>query len=108
MKERKSIIYDEIIFCLQEIVKFLHDEPEHAQEELQEIASQIDRNIPFGVGHSKRVSEYALAIGKRLGLSDRQLVCLETAALLHDFGKIGMDLKILEKPGPLTEAEKER
>jgi HD-GYP domain-containing protein (c-di-GMP phosphodiesterase class II) len=106
MKERKSIIYNEIIFCLQEIVKFLHDEPEHALEELQEIASQIDRNIPFGAGHSKRVSEYALAIGKRIGLSNRKLVWLETAALLHDFGKIGMDLKILEKPGPLTEAEK--
>jgi HD-GYP domain-containing protein (c-di-GMP phosphodiesterase class II) len=106
MNKRKPTIYNEIIFYLQEIVKFLHDEPEHALEELEEIASLIDSNIPFGAGHSRRVSEYALEVGKRLALSDRELVYLETAALLHDFGKIGMDLKILEKPGPLTDTEK--
>lgn len=106
MNQRKPAVYNEIIFLLQEVVKFLHDEPEHALQELADIASLIDANIPFGAGHSKRVSEYSLTIGKRLALTDSELVYLQTAALLHDFGKIGMDTKILEKPGSLTDAER--
>ncbi len=106
MNQKKPAVYNEIIFCLQEMVKFLHDEPIKALQELADIASLIDSNIPFGAGHSKRVSDYALKIGKRLALTNEELVFLQTAALLHDFGKAGMDPKILEKPGPLTDAEK--
>jgi HD-GYP domain-containing protein (c-di-GMP phosphodiesterase class II) len=101
-----SKIYNEIIFCLEEIVKFLHDKPSLAIRELHEIASLIDSNIPYGHGHSKRVSEYSLKIGRRIGLDDKELVYLETAALLHDFGKIGIDEKILNKKGKLTPSER--
>jgi putative nucleotidyltransferase with HDIG domain len=53
--------------------------------------------------HSKAVVDFALAIGRRLGLAD--LRNLEWAALLHDIGKIGVSDAILRKPGKLTEEE---
>ena len=45
------------------------------------------------------------ALGMRIGLSDAQLTDLKLLCLLHDIGKIGIPLEILNKPGKLTEAE---
>ena len=45
----------------------------------------------------QRVTEYALLIGVKLGLPDKDLVMLEAAGLLHDFGKIGIDEELLLK-----------
>jgi HD-GYP domain-containing protein (c-di-GMP phosphodiesterase class II) len=47
----------------------------------------------------------ALAIGREVGLSEEDLLILELSALLHDLGMIAMPESLLEKPGPLTEAE---
>ena len=54
-------------------------------------------------GHSERVVAYCLKLGRRLGLSQRELIAFEQGALLHDIGKIGVRDSILLKPGPLTE-----
>ena len=56
-------------------------------------------------GHSRRVSEYALAIAKRLNCSEHQLKTLSHAALLHDIGKFAVPDSILLKSGPLTSEE---
>jgi putative two-component system response regulator len=55
--------------------------------------------------HMQRTAEYALMIGRRLGLSTGALAALRQGALLHDVGKIGVDATILRKDAPLTEAE---
>ena len=55
--------------------------------------------------HSYRVTEYALNLGKRMGLNDDELSVLAKAALLHDIGKIGVPDEILLKPDRLTESE---
>lgn len=52
--------------------------------------------------HANRLKKYSLALGRKLGLSTRELNELELLALLHDIGKIGVDTKILNKPGALT------
>jgi HD-GYP domain-containing protein (c-di-GMP phosphodiesterase class II) len=57
------------------------------------------------LGHVRRVSAYALAIGKKLGLHGQELRSLVLAAELHDVGKIGVPDHILGKPGSLTEEE---
>jgi HD-GYP domain-containing protein (c-di-GMP phosphodiesterase class II) len=57
------------------------------------------------LGHVRRVSGYALAIGGRLGLSPNQLRSLVLAAEMHDVGKISIPSSILAKPGPLTDEE---
>ena len=55
--------------------------------------------------HSLRVRDYALRIGRELGLLARELTLLGQAALLHDVGKIGIPDRVLLKRGPLNEQE---
>lgn len=56
-------------------------------------------------GHVRRVSGYALAIGRKLSLPPNDLRSLVLAAEMHDLGKISIPGSILAKPGPLTEEE---
>jgi HD-GYP domain-containing protein (c-di-GMP phosphodiesterase class II) len=72
---------------------------------LKVLTAAIEAKDPYTRGHSARVNEYAKAIGVELGLSDEQLEFLQYAALLHDVGKIGIDEKILCKPGKLDRKE---
>jgi len=55
--------------------------------------------------HSERVHDLSLMIGRRCGISDRELTVLEMASSFHDIGKIGIADQILMKPGKLDEAE---
>lgn len=59
-------------------------------------------------GHSERVVNFSLRLGRELGLSEDELRALEFGALLHDIGKIGVPDAILRKPGQLTEEEWKR
>jgi len=65
----------------------------------------IDTKSPWTKGHSVRVTNYALAIAKEMGLKDKEIETLRTAAILHDIGKIGTYDVILDKPGKLTAEE---
>lgn len=56
-------------------------------------------------GHSQRVTEGTVALARRMGLTDKELVQIRRGALLHDIGKMGIPDNILLKPGPLTEQE---
>lgn len=56
-------------------------------------------------GHTKRVEELCIRMGKKLGLSQRQLADLALLAQVHDLGKVGIPDSILFKPGPLTAEE---
>lgn len=55
--------------------------------------------------HSRDVVEYAVAVARRLQLSDQAIVEVELVSLLHDIGKIAIPDAILQKPGPLTTQE---
>jgi HD-GYP domain-containing protein (c-di-GMP phosphodiesterase class II) len=69
------------------------------------LAAAIDAKDPYTRGHSERVGRYAVAIGKNLGLPEKEMRNLRVSALLHDVGKIGIDDRILRKPGALSEDE---
>jgi len=69
------------------------------------LAAAIDEKDPYTRGHSGRVAKYSSLIARELGLSDEDLDKLRIAALLHDVGKIGVDDRVLKKPGKLTEEE---
>jgi response regulator RpfG family c-di-GMP phosphodiesterase len=56
-------------------------------------------------GHSERVVNFSLRLGREMGLGREQLRSLEFGSLLHDIGKIGVPDAILRKPAALTEAE---
>ncbi|MGD0956205.1 MAG: HD domain-containing phosphohydrolase [Candidatus Acidiferrales bacterium] len=69
------------------------------------LAAAIDEKDPYTRGHSGRVAKYSIIIGDGLGLSAEELDRLRIAALLHDVGKIGVDDRVLKKPGKLTDEE---
>ena len=69
------------------------------------LAAAIDAKDPYTRGHSERVARYSIAIGKNLGLGDQDMRNLRISALLHDVGKIGIDDRILRKPGALSDDE---
>src|SRR5579863_1303356 len=69
------------------------------------LAAAIDEKDPYTRGHSGRVAKYSLIIGDILGLNTEDLDRLRISALLHDVGKIGVDDRVLKKPGKLTEEE---
>ena len=69
------------------------------------LARAIEVKDPYTHGHSERVTEYAMAIARQLGLSERDKKNIKYAAALHDIGKIGIARRVLDKPGALTEEE---
>jgi response regulator RpfG family c-di-GMP phosphodiesterase len=69
------------------------------------LAAAIDAKDPYTCGHSQRVQEYTLLAGTFLSLSNEEMETLEYAGILHDVGKISVDSRILDKPGPLTASE---
>jgi HD-GYP domain-containing protein (c-di-GMP phosphodiesterase class II) len=71
-------------------------------ETTRALAAAIEAKDPYTQGHCDRVSQFAIQVGKRLGLSKHELKELELAAILHDIGKIGIKDEILLKPKPLS------
>ena len=69
------------------------------------LAAAIDEKDPYTRGHSGRVAKYSMIIGEDLGLDAEDLDRLRISALLHDVGKIGVDDRVLKKPGKLTDEE---
>lgn len=69
------------------------------------LANALDARDPYTAGHSRRVAEYSLAIGRQLHLDQEQLDDLRIGALLHDIGKIGIPDTVLQKPGALSNDE---
>jgi HD-GYP domain-containing protein (c-di-GMP phosphodiesterase class II) len=69
------------------------------------LAAAIDAKDPYTRGHSERVARYSIAIGKNLELGEQDMRNLRISALLHDVGKIGIDDRILRKPGALSDDE---
>ncbi len=72
---------------------------------IQVLAASIDARDPLTAGHSAKVTEYSLGIAHELGLSMENCEMIEIAALLHDYGKIGIADSILKKPGKLSYEE---
>ncbi len=69
------------------------------------LAAAIDEKDPYTRGHSGRVAKYSMIIAEQLGLDAEDLDRLRISALLHDVGKIGVDDRVLKKPGKLTDEE---
>jgi HD-GYP domain-containing protein (c-di-GMP phosphodiesterase class II) len=72
------------------------------------LAETIEKRDPYTGGHTKRVMNYCLAIGKALGLSKKELEDLKLAAILHDVGKIGVSDNVLLKEDRLNQEELEK
>ena len=72
------------------------------------LAETIDSRSPRTRNHSKKVAEYSVTLGKTLDINTLEIRKLETCALLHDIGKIGISDEILDKNMDLTDEEMEK
>ncbi len=72
---------------------------------IQMLAGAVDEKDPYTRGHSDRVTRYSLMIAREMGLSPDFLETLQISAQLHDVGKIGIEDRVLKKPGALTAEE---
>ena len=94
---------------IEEFIEKLKEAAEENRElfigSIRMLAAAIDEKDPYTRGHSGRVAKYSTLIGQELGLSTEELDRLRISALLHDVGKIGVEDRVLKKPGALTPEE---
>lgn len=94
------------LFAVRQIFRTAWRLEQATQDLLQLMVKAIEARDPYTSGHSQRVREYAMIIGRAAGLSARAAERLGKAALLHDVGKIHeMYAPILRKPDKLTAEE---
>src|SRR5438552_4762917 len=96
----------------EELEQFVQDLKRAAEENLalfmgsiQMLAGAVDEKDPYTRGHSDRVTRYSLMIAREMALDEDFLETLRISAQLHDVGKIGIEDRILKKPGALTPEE---
>src|SRR3954466_2988939 len=78
---------------------------ERSTAAMESLSATVDARDAYTAGHSRRVQQLALAIGRELGLSQAELDLLGHAALFHDIGKLAIPDAILLKPASLTQDE---
>jgi HD-GYP domain-containing protein (c-di-GMP phosphodiesterase class II) len=96
----------------QELEHFVEDLKRAAEENralflgsIQMLAGAVDEKDPYTRGHSDRVTRYSMMIAKEMNLPSPFMETLQISAQLHDVGKIGIEDRILKKPGALTAEE---
>ena len=72
---------------------------------IQMLAGAVDEKDPYTRGHSDRVTRYSVLIATEMGLKEEDIDKIRVSAQLHDVGKIGIEDRILKKPGALTPEE---
>lgn len=98
-KENSSIMASEMSTVSSDILRAA------TKDHIYALAATVDAKDPSTCGHSKRVADIAEKIGKAIGLPQKELSKIYSAALLHDIGKIGVPDSILTKPSHPTPEE---
>ncbi len=78
---------------------------ERSTAAMESLSATVDARDAYTAGHSRRVQNLALAVGRELGLSQAELDLLGHAALFHDIGKLAVPDSVLLKPATLTNPE---
>ena len=102
----KAISQMKLIKKINEELKDANQKLEKAyMESIETLRYTVEAKDPYTRGHSDRVAEYSVLIGKKLNLSDEDLKILQIGGLFHDIGKIGVPDSILLKTEKLTDDE---
>ncbi len=102
----KSIQQMHEIKKINEQLKDTYERLEQAYlESIETLRYTVEAKDTYTRGHSDRVSEISVLIGKKVGLSDQDLKNLQIGGLFHDIGKIGVPDTILQKESKLTDDE---
>jgi len=112
---QKALEKRHLQFEIREYQQYLEEKVEEQTGEIRKLflgsiealVSALEAKDKYTGGHSRRVTEIALALGNELGLSAQDMEDLRWGSLLHDIGKIAIDQIIQNKPGKLTREEYE-
>ncbi len=74
-------------------------------DSIEMIAAAVDAKDPYTKGHSGRVSQFSVILAREIGLPEEEVDKIRVSATLHDVGKIGIEDRVLKKPGVLTNEE---
>ena len=69
------------------------------------LANAVEAKDRYTQGHTTRVANLAMTLGRKIGLEDKEMEALRIGGMLHDIGKIGIPETILNKQGPLDDSE---
>ncbi len=102
-------------FQIREYQQYLEQKVEEQTEEarkvflsaMEALIFALEAKDKYTAGHSRRVTQFAVTIGRQAGLSSEELEDLRWGGLLHDVGKIAVDQFVQNKPGDLTPEEYE-
>jgi hypothetical protein len=78
---------------------------ELSSRNLRLFARLVDARDEQTAGHCERVAHNTVLVGRALGMSERELMTLYWAGMLHDLGKLGVPEAILHKPSTLSDEE---
>ncbi len=97
----------DLLNCVKKHVdrQLLQAENKQLYETIKALAAALDARDHYTHGHSRQVTDYAVAIAGMLKMNKREIDNIRDAGLLHDIGKIGISDAVLLKPGPLTPQE---
>ncbi|WP_026653850.1 HD-GYP domain-containing protein [Butyrivibrio proteoclasticus] len=97
------------IYLYKDYIDFLKKKQEEsvvlASEISEAFAKVIDMKDKYTNGHSERVAKYTALITKEMGYDDETVEKYYRIGLLHDVGKVGIPVAVLNKPGKLTDDE---
>ncbi len=100
---------EEKILELEQKNKELEQKSREMEEIYVSVISSLTRAIeakhPSTAGHSERVTRYATRLGEKMGLSKRDLKILRRGGMLHDVGKIVIELSTIATPGELADGD---
>jgi putative nucleotidyltransferase with HDIG domain len=115
-RQTSDKLFAEIILTWQGAVRSLqdgwqakHEEARRTYDTLAELirmmAKAVDERAAYLRGHSERVSRYAAAIARKLGLDEEKVENVRLSALLHDIGTLGIEDYLVMKDSPLAPEE---
>lgn len=96
---------DYIGFITKVTTRFLTQFDRNFFTSIELLTKILDKRDRYTHNHSRNVAKYSVAIAERMGLSSKEKEMVRYASLLHDVGKMAIDMSILQKKGKLTGTE---
>jgi putative nucleotidyltransferase with HDIG domain len=97
---------EEMVRARTEMLRHAMEDLEHSYDvTLEALGDALDLKDSETEGHSKRVTAYAIALARAMGIPPEEIKIIARGAFLHDIGKMAIPDDILRKPGKLTEEE---
>ena len=99
---------EEMVRARTEMLRHAMEDLEHSYDvTLEALGDALDLKDSETEGHSKRVTAYAIALARAMGIPPEEIKIIARGAFLHDVGKMAIPDEILRKPGKLSEQERE-